>query len=1387
MGTPLTGKTPANTYDALIKIGDNSPLTSNLKVLSDGLGNDLPLTVSSTAITITGNATFSANVDATGAVLTVATQSANDNSTKAASTAYVDNSSGNADLDFGGDNASTGNVLLNTQTFQVSGTANEIVTAASNQSLTFSLDSSGVNLPDNSTAITQTAGDSSTKIATTAFVSSESLAQDLDFSGDTGTGAVILNTETFAVTGTTNQITTTASGTGLALSLPSTVHRNLQGNVTGNLTGDVTGDLTGNVTATSVLADGVIGTTQAVADDSTKVATTAFVQDVVGTIPAGLVFQGTWNANTNTPTLASGTGTTGHFYIVSVAGTTDLDGVTDWAVGDWAVFVEQGATDQWEKVDNSSVLDGNGTGGKISKWAGSGNSVTLTDSIITESGSNIGIDKDNPNQKLHLHENTSGANYIQITNTDTGSTNADGVLIGLDSAEILRINQRGSKAIKLFTNATERFTVNATGAIRFANYGAGTLVSDASGNITSISGGGEGGPYLPLAGGTLTGDVTLNDNVKASFGSSSDLEIYHDAGGDSYIKELGTGQFYIQAENFRFKSADGASTLITANVGGAVSLYYDNSKKFETTSSGVTVSGAIVTNLASEGTYFTGGSGGIRQLSITSGTNTSAHALHTFNINSSNGKYKFDINGTEQFSINSGDSTFAGNVTANGGNLQVKSSSVPTILLYNTDTSLGTDQTLGDLDWYQSDPSGDGVGVVAKIRGINQSSFQGEAGLAFYTGGSSSILERMRIDSGGRVGIGTSPTYNLDLLATNAVSMIRTPDTTSATLGLFVNSGSNGVGVIATDNGGDMTFDTGSTGAGQAERMRIDSSGNVGIGTTLPTNGGGNGSWLSLNAVTSSPYSGGIVYTIANAVKAYHYVESGYLRHQAQSGLGHRFTVNGTTDAMYITSSGNVGIGTASPDKKLEVFGDIKISGGDYNGLFFENASGTTKTLLYQHAGYDALVIKDIVNNADRVTFKNNGNVGIGTTSPYGTLNVIPSSNPTSATAANQISIGESSANSAYNLRLGYFLEGGAYKGSIQSIAGDTPSTLVLNGDGGNVGIGVAAPTTKLQVAGTISSSSTVENGTAQISILNANTATPAEQFYVGNNLGDVDFGNKRGALKFFTGTTEKMRITSGGEVQIAKSIHLGSDSAAVSPADYSMLIEAPSGTDTNLNMYTYGSSVFNIASDGTTARIGWGSGASREVNFTNTGAGALLVGINTGTPTTTLSIHGEGTADITTIKTGTNVNTNVGAIVFRDSDNDYCGQITVNGSTNVTQYLSASDYRLKDDLKDFNALEKISKIPVYDFKWKSSNTRDYGVIAHELQEILPQAVDGEKDAVENYEITKAVTDNDGNVIEKAVLGTRNKIQSVDYAKLVPLLVGAIQELKAEIELLKAK
>ena len=102
------------------------------------------------------------------------------------------------------------------------------------------------------------------------------------------------------------------------------------------------------------------------------------------TVPPGLEYSGTWDANTNNPTLASGVGTTGEFYVVAVSGSTNLDGITDWKVGDWAIFVESGATDTWQKVDNTSVLNGSGTGQKVSLWSGSGTSVTLTDSIMSQ-------------------------------------------------------------------------------------------------------------------------------------------------------------------------------------------------------------------------------------------------------------------------------------------------------------------------------------------------------------------------------------------------------------------------------------------------------------------------------------------------------------------------------------------------------------------------------------------------------------------------------------------------------------------------------------------------------------------------------------------------------------------------------------------------------------------------------------------------------------------------------------------------------------------------------------------------------------------------------------------------------------------------------------------
>jgi hypothetical protein len=102
-------------------------------------------------------------------------------------------------------------------------------------------------------------------------------------------------------------------------------------------------------------------------------------------------------------------------------------------------------------------------------------------------------------------------------------------------------------------------------------------------------------------------------------------------------------------------------------------------------------------------------------------------------------------------------------------------------------------------------------------------------------------------------------------------------------------------------------------------------------------------------------------------------------------------------------------------------------------------------------------------------------------------------------------------------------------------------------------------------------------------------------------------------------------------------------------------------------------------------------------------------------------------------------------------------GNITTNSSN--TTYSTSSDYRLKYDYKDLQALDLINNLKIYQYKWKVDNAIGYGVMAHELQEYVPYAVTGQKDGEE--------------------------MQAVDYSKIVPVLIKAIQEQQKQIEELK--
>jgi hypothetical protein len=86
------------------------------------------------------------------------------------------------------------------------------------------------------------------------------------------------------------------------------------------------------------------------------------IQNQLNSLFGGVTYKGTWNASTNTPTLQSSVGTKGDYYIVSVAGNTNLNGITDWNLGDWAIF--DGSV--WSKVDNTdAVISVNGYTGIV--------------------------------------------------------------------------------------------------------------------------------------------------------------------------------------------------------------------------------------------------------------------------------------------------------------------------------------------------------------------------------------------------------------------------------------------------------------------------------------------------------------------------------------------------------------------------------------------------------------------------------------------------------------------------------------------------------------------------------------------------------------------------------------------------------------------------------------------------------------------------------------------------------------------------------------------------------------------------------------------------------------------------------------------------------------
>jgi len=144
-------------------------------------------------------------------------------------------------------------------------------------------------------------------------------------------------------------------------------------------------------------------------------------------VAGGLSYQGTWNATTNTPTLTSSVGVNGYYYIVATAGSTNLNGITDWQIGDWLMF--NGSV--WQKIDQSNLVTSvNGQTGAVSLTYTDVNaigSITSTDGSVTVSTASGVAD-------LSVAVSGSTTNVIVLVRNATGATLTKGTAVYINGA-----------------------------------------------------------------------------------------------------------------------------------------------------------------------------------------------------------------------------------------------------------------------------------------------------------------------------------------------------------------------------------------------------------------------------------------------------------------------------------------------------------------------------------------------------------------------------------------------------------------------------------------------------------------------------------------------------------------------------------------------------------------------------------------------------------------------------------------------------------------------------------------------------------------------------------------------------------------------------------------
>jgi hypothetical protein len=445
-----------------------------------------------------------------------------------------------------------------------------------------------------------------------------------------------------------------------------------------------------------------------------------------------------------------------------------------------------------------------------------------------------------------------------------------------------------------------------------------------------------------------------------------------------------------------------------------------------------------------------------------------------------------------------------------------------------------------------------------------------------------------------------------------------------------------------------------------------------------------------------------------------------------------KFTGASTIGNSLVFDNGtNVGIGTISPATLLHIASSgntfLTIDGGasSNTGLAFYKAGSAAGAIYYLGAS-DAMRFD--VNNAERARITSAGELCVGRTTAYGAGFLVN-------------------------------VEGNIYA-SAAIVAGSsvTAASLALNGSISNSGD--AATLTIKQ------SSTSYTNGI----YLERGGERNGYHMYIGGALDALTFRRN-----YFGTQSDVMSLTRDGNVGIGTTspswlLQLEKNSSGTSGGSYPALsINNPNAAGYSAMYLFYGSTnaggleFSNANSNLTVNSVGgmiFSTNAYAE-RMRITSGGQIAMNQSTTYGAETLEITGliSGSAQYGILMSGNPASYTNYAMRFHYTGVAVVGSITFN--TTSTAYNTSSDYRLKQDLKDFSGLDLVSKLKAYDYEWKADKTRSYGVIAHELQSVINYAVTGVKDGKE--------------------------MQGVDYSKIVPVLIKAIQEQQAQIEQLKNK